>query len=92
MQLLREKKCSQPLLRFSSLDCIPLQAADLVAYENFKDAEGKLIGRRRRKTLELLLSSNTYGGSAKTFNAEGIRALRFAIDLPRLISSAAAEC
>jgi hypothetical protein len=86
------KEMFSTIAPLSSMECIPLQAADLVAYENFKDSEGNLVGRKRRKTLELLLSSNSYGGTARTFKPNAIRALRFALDLPGLISSALADC
>jgi hypothetical protein len=46
-------------------DCIPLQAADLLAYENFKEAESKNTKRNRRKTLEFLLDLRTFGGCGK---------------------------
>src|SRR5579863_3463124 len=74
------------LAPLDSNECIPLQAADLVAYENFKDSEGQKAGRKRRKTLELLLESNGYGGTARTFTPEALRGLRAALDIPKLIS------
>jgi len=43
-------------------DCVPLRAADLVAYENFKESQRKLVPRRRRKSLELLLDLDSFGG------------------------------
>jgi hypothetical protein len=60
----------------SSVECIPLQAADLLAYENYKDSERVLKGRRRRKTLELFLEMSSFGGRARTFNPAAIRMLR----------------
>ena len=51
-------------------DCIPLQPADLLAYENLKEAELKTAGLKRRKSLELLLDLNAFGGRAKGINAE----------------------
>ena len=62
----------------SSQECIPLQLADLVAYENFKDTEGFLVGRKRRKTLEALLETENYGGRSRRFDAKSINALRHA--------------
>src|SRR5258708_29384740 len=56
-------------------DCIPLQPADLLAYENLKEAELKTAGRDRRKTLKLLLDLNSFGGRAKGINAEILRKL-----------------
>jgi len=64
----------------SSKDCIPLQAADLLAYENFKESEANIVGRKRRKTLELLLMMNSFGGRARTFKPYGIRKLREVMD------------
>jgi hypothetical protein len=60
----------------SSADCIPLQAADLIAYENFKDTEGFLVGRKRRKTLEILLEMQSFGGRSRRFGPEAIKRLR----------------
>jgi hypothetical protein len=56
-------------------DCIPLQLADLLAYENFKDTERHLTGRKRRKTLELLLAGGL-GGRSKRMNEDNVRELR----------------
>ena len=56
-------------------DCIPLQLADLLAYENFKDSERRETGRKRRKTLEVMLA-NRLGGRCRTFTAKGLRKLR----------------
>ncbi len=56
--------------------CIPLQAADLVAYELFKDVSGKLAGRQRRKTIESMLSSNLFGGRAQIFDRKSLTSLR----------------
>jgi len=55
--------------------CIPLQIADLLAYENFKDTERHLTGRKRRKTLELLLAGGL-GGRSKRMNEANVRELR----------------
>jgi len=65
----------------SSRECIPLQAADLLAYENFKDSERLLTGRNRRKTLDALLEMDgSFGGRARTFLPGGIRKLREMMD------------
>jgi hypothetical protein len=56
-------------------DCIPLQLADLLAYENFKDTERHFTGRKRRKTLELLLAGGL-GGRSKRMNEDNVRELR----------------
>jgi hypothetical protein len=43
-------------------DCVPLQLADLIAYENFKIVERTHAGQKRRKIMELLLDLNSVGG------------------------------
>ena len=53
-------------------DCLLLQPADLVAYENFKEAEGREVDRKRRKTLELLLSLESFGAKAKRINRDNL--------------------
>jgi hypothetical protein len=45
-------------------DCIPLQLADLLAYENFKEAERSSGQRPRRKSLTSLLDLTNFGGRA----------------------------
>ena len=61
-------------------DCIPLQAADLIAYESFKESERTITGRKRRKTLELLMELKQFGGRSKLFDANSIALLREALD------------
>lgn len=56
-------------------NCTPLQPADLLAYENFKESERYVVDRKRRKTLELLLSLESFGGRAKAFNRDMLRKL-----------------
>lgn len=60
-------------------DCIPLQGADLIAYECFKDAQNP-DKSKRRKTLDLLLKNGSFGGRSKSFTLESIRGLRDAYD------------
>jgi hypothetical protein len=47
--------------------CIPLQPADMIAYETFKEAKRKFTGRKRRKSLEYLMESRKFGGRSKHF-------------------------
>jgi hypothetical protein len=61
-------------------DCLPLQIADLVAYENFKDADRRLKGLQRRGSLTALLGYSSFGGRARTFQQEGLATLRKLID------------
>jgi len=46
-----------------------------VAYENFKEAEGREVDRKRRKTLELLLSLESFGAKAKRINRDNLTEL-----------------
>jgi hypothetical protein len=60
-------------------DCIPLQAADLFAYENFKEGvrRREMSRRKRRYPLRSLLDmSQSIGGRALNFNIAGLRALK----------------
>lgn len=56
--------------------CIPLQPADMIAYETFKEAERQFTGRKRRKSLELLMQSRKFGGRAKQFDRESLEEWR----------------
>jgi hypothetical protein len=53
-------------------DCVPLQPADLVAYENFKDAMRKVAPRDRRKALEVLVNLDSFGGRARFMGTDAI--------------------
>jgi len=57
-------------------DCIPLQPADLVAYENMKETERRVVGRRRRKSLELLLDLGSFGGRGRFIQRDGLLVLK----------------
>jgi hypothetical protein len=60
-------------------DCIPLQAADLLAYETFKDAANRISPKPRpqRKSLESLFEPNTqFGGHSLSFNKKALVMLR----------------
>ena len=60
-------------------DCIPLQAADLLAYETFKDAANKMSGspRPRRKSMDSLFEENTqFGGHSLAFTRKALEMLR----------------
>ncbi|MGP8269603.1 MAG: hypothetical protein ACLQLH_06010 [Terracidiphilus sp.] len=61
-------------------DCVPLQAADLLAYETFKDAENHVIGRSRRKSLTSILEGSTFGGRSKSFDRDTLQLLRDVIE------------
>jgi hypothetical protein len=61
-------------------DCIPLQAADMLAYETFKDVENHSIGRKRRKSLTSILEGTKLGGRAKLFTRSTLKLLRDTIE------------
>jgi hypothetical protein len=44
-------------------DCIPLQLADFMAFENFKESERGFFGRARRKSLEMAITRGRLGGT-----------------------------
>lgn len=62
--------------------CIPLQPADMVAYETFKEAERKVTGRVRRKSLEFLMESKRFGGRSKHFETQNLREWRDIVHKP----------
>jgi hypothetical protein len=69
-------------------DCIPLQAADLLAYETFKDAANRISPkpRPRRKSLESLFEPNTqFGGHSLSFNRKSLEILREIQDRKRVV-------
>jgi len=57
-------------------DCIPLQAADMLAYETFKDVENHAVGRKRRKSLTSILDGTKFGGRSKSFSRSTLKLLR----------------
>jgi len=61
-------------------DCIPLQAADMLAYETFKDVENKASGRNRRKSLTSILEGTKFGGRSKFFTRRTLKFLRDTIE------------
>lgn len=69
----KHRKQFTTLESMSWKDCVPLQAADLLAYENFKAIERGGAGHKRRKTLELLLDLRSFGGLGTKLTRVGIR-------------------
>jgi hypothetical protein len=45
--------------------CVPLQIADLVAYENFKEAQRRSTNRGMRRSLQIILDGENWGGHFK---------------------------
>ncbi len=61
-------------------DCVMLQPADLVAYENFKAAERETAAHKRRKTLELLLDLKSFNGRGVLLKREAFADIRRKLD------------
>src|SRR5579863_188596 len=61
--------------------CIPLQAADLLAYEFFKDSMRAINPRDRRASLEALMDLDTVGGRSQFMSADAILSLKYALQL-----------
>ena len=76
----RSAKRFTTLVSMSWESCVPLQGADLVAYENMKEVERRIDGRRRRKSLELLLDLGSFGGRGRTIKPEGLLVIKQVYD------------
>ena len=62
-------------------DCIPLQPADLIAYENMKESEKHLDNRLcRRKSLMGILELSNFGGRLEHLDRDTIKELKHYID------------
>jgi hypothetical protein len=61
-------------------DSIPLQPADLLAYENFKIVERESAGHKRRKSMELILDLDSFAGRGVKLQRAGIREIREKLD------------
>ena len=58
--------------------CVPLQPADLMAYENFKESQ-RLVHRpehKRRRSLEVILDRGQMGGRLRGFDRATLKLLR----------------
>jgi len=61
-------------------DCIPLQLADFLAYENFKVIERESAGHPRRRSMELILELDSFGGRGAKLQRAGIREIKGKLD------------
>lgn len=61
-------------------DCIPLQPADMIAYETFKDALRQFNNKDRRASLNYLLQSGRFGGRSKQMSVENLVEWREILD------------
>ena len=86
-----DKMMADPTFRFKDLfptgitaigweHCVALQAADMVAYESFKDALRKYNDKDRRRSLDYLLQSKRFGGRAKQLVTENLEEWRQILD------------
>jgi hypothetical protein len=62
--------------------CVPLQLADLIAYEVHKDHQREIgkSGRPRRKSLRVLLEHGRLGGGGRAFDQASLQLLKQFID------------
>jgi hypothetical protein len=56
--------------------CVPLQPADLIAYENFKELERYYVQRDRRKSLHSIVTEGRVGGSVLRLSSPAIDTLK----------------
>ena len=74
------KSCFTTIAPMGWEDCIPLQPADLIAYENFKEGYRRLPDvqkpKQRRKIFEELLSLDSFVPRLKLINRSNIVALK----------------
>jgi Protein of unknown function (DUF3800) len=60
-------------------NCIPLQPADLIAYENFKIVDMANL-KKRRKSMELILDLDSFAGRGVKIERAGIKEIRDKLD------------
>jgi hypothetical protein len=61
-------------------DCVPLQPADLVAFEYLKKVEAEMEARKHRKSFQALIDMEAFGIHLKTFNKEILTNMRLRMD------------
>jgi hypothetical protein len=59
-----------------SENCPPLQGADLLAYETFKESERRYTGRKRRISLDILLASGKMGARCRHLTRTALMEIR----------------
>ena len=60
--------------------CVPLQLADFLAYENLKVIERESASRPRRKSMELIVEMDSFGGRGAKLQRAGLRDIRGKLD------------
>jgi hypothetical protein len=84
--LVAEDSSFQYRNRFASLtseswqDCLLLQPADLIAYENFKESMRTHTNRDRRGSLAAIIDLDAVSGRSKGFTQQGIREMKSIVD------------
>ena len=82
MGLVAEDSNFKHRTRFASLtsetwqDCLLLQPADLIAYENFKESMRVHSNRDRRGSLAAIIDLDAVSGRSKGFTQQGIREMK----------------
>ena len=66
------RKRFNSIVSMSSESSIPLQVADLMAYENLKEVKNYSDGRKRRKSLDAILNYEEMGGTLRGINEESV--------------------
>ncbi len=61
-------------------DDVLLQAADFAAYEAFKEVERRAAGRKRRKSLELILEMDSFSGVSKSVEKQQLEEIKKTMD------------
>jgi hypothetical protein len=83
-RLLKHREKFLTITPACSQDCILLQPADFGAYESFKDIDLKLRGKKRRKSLELVLELDAVGGRCAKIQRLGLQQFRDGLSIERL--------
>jgi hypothetical protein len=75
------RECFVSFASATPTTCIPLQAADLLAYEFFKESMRAINPRDRRASLEALLDLDKLGGRSQFMTTNAILQLKYALQL-----------
>jgi hypothetical protein len=69
------------------VDCIPLQFADLVAFEWLKEAQARLAARMSRRSFQALMDMNAFGINARSFTRDVLVKLRERMKVDKSLQS-----
>ncbi len=81
-QNFRERSCYNSIIPASSLEVLPLQMADLLCHENFKEAKRKYKPDRnssgkRRTSLKVMIKQGNFGGGIEYVSVDALRKLKW---------------